>query len=253
MRRTTDGAPASRRSPRLTPATLLLAAVGLLAADWGYRRVGDSLIAGGLLDETAHLLTALLVLWAIGRSACERFMTPTLIASVAIDIDHVPARLGLQWLTAGTPRPYTHSLLTIALLLAAAVLWRRRRWVTLGLALGVSLHFFRDLAESGTGVSLLWPWSDHAFTLPHGGYLATMAAVVLIDAARCAPWRRPLHGSQASIRMKPNAIPGRIEPDVGERREKQMPAASLNSASALPPGREPQSQPADLAIRSPSG
>jgi membrane-bound metal-dependent hydrolase YbcI (DUF457 family) len=52
----------------------------------------------------------------------------------------------------------------------------------LGLALGVLLHFFRDLAEGdGAGVSLLWPLSDHAFSYPHATYLVLMACVLAAD------------------------------------------------------------------------
>jgi membrane-bound metal-dependent hydrolase YbcI (DUF457 family) len=125
-----------------------------------------------------------LVLWALGRTACRRFLIPALIASVAIDLDHVPGQLGAHWLTAGTPRPYTHSLLTIVVVLGVALVGRRRRDVALGIALGLAIHFFRDLSEPGSGVALLWPWSDHSFSLPHGSYVASMALVVLFDASR---------------------------------------------------------------------
>ena len=109
---------------------------------------------------------------------------PALIGSVAIDVDHIPQYLGYYFLTAGTPRPYTHSLLTIAVLLsiAFALVIRRHRLLFLGLALGVALHFFRDLAEgNGNGVALLWPFTDHAFSYPHSTYLALMACVVAAD------------------------------------------------------------------------
>lgn len=47
---------------------------------------------------------------------------------------------------------------------------------------GVLLHFLRDLAEgNGSGVSLLWPLSDHAFSYPHTTYLALMAGVIATD------------------------------------------------------------------------
>lgn len=170
---------------RLTPAALGAAVLGLVAFDWGSQLAGGSFFPGGPLDELAHLLTTLLVVWALGRRARERFVVPALLASVLIDVDHVPDRLGIDVLTAGTPRPYTHSLLTIGALLVAALLWRRRRDVLLGIALGLAIHFWRDLAEPGTGVALLWPFSYHSFSLPHAGYLIAMLAVVAVDAYRC--------------------------------------------------------------------
>jgi len=166
----------------LSPVTLAVTAVLLAGADWGTRLAGDTVIPGGPLDEIAHLLTTLLLFWALGPRARERFLVPALIASVAIDLDHIPGRLGVDWLTAGTPRPYTHSLLTIAIVLASASVVRRRRDLLLGIAIGLAVHLWRDMGEGDSGVSLLWPISDHSFQYPHGAFVAVMAALVLIGA-----------------------------------------------------------------------
>jgi inner membrane protein len=168
---------------------LVLAAGGLGLTDWAYRRVGST-VSGGALDETAHALTMLLVLWALGRRSYGPPMVPALVGSVAIDVDHIPRELGKCWLTAGTPRPYTHSLLTICVLLIVAGLWRRRRMAIVAVALGVSVHFMRDLAESSAGVSLLWPWSNRPFTIPHSAYLAGVALLIAITAMRSGWGRR---------------------------------------------------------------
>ena len=189
----------------LSPVTLAIAALVLAAADWGYRLAGDGFAPGGPLDETAHLMTTLLILWALGPRICKRFMVPALIASVAIDADHIPGQLGATWLTAGTQRPYTHSLLTIVVVLAIAALWRARRDVVLGVAIGLALHFFRDLAEGDAGVSLLWPVSYHSFQYPHAVYVAIMVVVVMIDAARCA-------GVDRSIERRLSRQTGRLRP-----------------------------------------
>jgi inner membrane protein len=197
---------AIRRALRLTPASLTVAALGLAAADLAYRSVGDSVFPGGALDEVCHLLTTLLVLWALGPRV-RRFMVPALVASVLIDTDHVPAQFGVYWLTEGTPRPYTHSLLSIAVVLIVAVLWPRRRDVALGVAIGLALHFWRDMAEGGAGVSLLWPVSRHAFQYPHAYYLALMAVVVAVDAGRLLTRDR-----RRSSRLRDVPIPTRSPP-----------------------------------------
>lgn len=169
-----------------TPAGLALAAGGLVLSDRLSRVGGDAVLPGGPFDEIAHGLTALLVIWALGRAVSERFMVPALIASVTIDLDHVPQLLGTDVLTVGTPRPYTHSLLTIVVALVAARLWRTQggRRVALGVALGLALHFWRDLCESSTGVSLLWPFSDHVFALPFWSYAGVLVVVVAVIARR---------------------------------------------------------------------
>lgn len=166
----------------LSPLEVLACAAVLFLADWAYRRTGDSFIPGAPLDETAHLLTALLLLQALPRRQRAGLIGPALLASVAIDLDHIPQDLGFQFLTLGTPRPYPHSLLTPLLLLAPALAFRRRRALFLGLALGVMLHFFRDLAEGGgSGVSLLWPLSEHSYGYPHATYVALMICVAAAD------------------------------------------------------------------------
>ena len=172
-----------RPSPRL----LVAVTVVFVLADWASRLAGDSVVPGGPLDETAHLLTTLIVLWALGRHICDRFLVPALVASVAIDVDHVPGALGDDVLTQGTPRPYTHSVLSVLVVLLAAALWRSRRDVLLGVAIGLTIHFWRDMAESDTGVSLAWPVSDHRFVLSHTGYLLAMAVFVIVAAARSRP------------------------------------------------------------------
>jgi inner membrane protein len=181
-----------RAAFRLSTTALAIATALLFAADWGSRLAGDSLLPGAPLDETAHFLTTLLIFWALGPRLNRRFLAPALVASVAIDLDHVPARLGAQWLTAGTPRPYTHSLLTVAAVMLIALVWRRRRNLWLGVAIGLAIHLWRDMGEGSAGVSLLWPFSYHSFQYPHGLYVAVMALFVLVDALRCRGWSRAI-------------------------------------------------------------
>lgn len=180
---------------RWPPLAWFAAAAGLFVfADQADQHIGTSVLLGAPLDETAHVLTALLVIWALGGVAC-RFLLPALVASVAIDLDHVPRDLGQTWLTDGTPRPYTHSLLTIAVVLLVAALAKRRREIAIGVALGLVIHFWRDLAEPGTGVALLWPLSSVSFSLPHASYLVVMAVTIVAGLVR-AVRRRPSEGGR---------------------------------------------------------
>jgi inner membrane protein len=111
-----------------------------------------------------------------------------LAGSVLIDLDHLPLIAGSDALTRETNRPVTHSLLTIGFLaLLALVPWRRWRWIATGLAAGVATHFTRDLATSSAGVPLLWPLSDHGFTVAYAVYVT----VLLAAAAVC--WLRGAH------------------------------------------------------------
>lgn len=181
------------------PLPLLVAAALLALADWGSRLAGDSFIPGGPADETAHLMTTLLVVWALGPRVARRLVVPALLASVLIDGDHIPQYLGTRVLTEGTARPYTHSLLTLVVVVGLAAAWRRRREPLLGVALGLAIHFWRDLSESGSGVALLWPLRDTSFSLPHGAYLLVMAGVVAVVAARLATRPTSVHRSAPGL------------------------------------------------------
>jgi hypothetical protein len=175
---------------------VLAAGAVLIAADYGCQLTAGSVAVMGPLDEVAHLLTMLFVLWAVGCRVDRPFAKAALVMSVAIDADHVPQYLGWYGLTQGTPRPYAHSLLTILILAAAAVLFARRaaraagaRWsrlaqIFLGLIVGVGVHLWRDMAEPASGVSLLWPVSYHSFRFAHWTYVVAMAAIGIVCATR---------------------------------------------------------------------
>lgn len=151
----------------------------------------------GVLDEPAHLATGvlvILVLIAVLPSPPKlALVVAALVASVAIDLDHIPQYLGWQGLTEGAPRPYTHSLLTpLALCALAAVSVGHVRAIALGAALGVGAHLLRDVATA-KGVALLWPATSAAWRMPYWAYLAVLvlAAGVAIACASGARWSSP--------------------------------------------------------------
>lgn len=163
------------------PRLVLTGAVAFLVDQTLYQLAGSPVGLQGPLDETAHLLTTLMLFWAIRRPAFDRLLLPALIASVAIDVDHVPGRLGYDWLTAGTSRPYTHSLATIVVVLIVASMSRTRRELFLGVAIGVGSHLWRDLAEpSGSGIAAVWPFANTTCTIPSAVYLCGMAGLGLV-------------------------------------------------------------------------
>jgi inner membrane protein len=159
----------------------LLAGVAL-AFDAADRRVPFSVLASGPLDEVAHLASGALGLLALACfiDAPRRFYVAGLIASVAIDLDHIPLYLGLG--NQGQ-RPVTHSLATVVVIVAAAAASRRHRAVLVGVATGLLIHFARDIAEGPPGVRMLWPLRDTAWAASYGwflGMIITFTAVRLI-------------------------------------------------------------------------
>lgn len=178
------------RSASWPPGPLLLAGSAALVAialiDWWLSAAPRGLLARGVTDETAHLLTAIILALALVPGHLpSRFLASVLIGAVVIDLDHLPLILGSDLLTRDTNRPLTHSLLVVIIALAAVLLLPRRwRWIALGIAAGLAAHFWRDLATSTAGVPLLWPIDGYGFRLPYGIYFA-----VLVICLGFAVWR----------------------------------------------------------------
>jgi membrane-bound metal-dependent hydrolase YbcI (DUF457 family) len=159
---------------------LLLAAVAL-AFDAADRRIPFGVWTTGPVDEVAHLATAALGLLVLARftAAPRRFYVAALIASVAIDVDHIPLYLGL--LGNQAQRPVTHSLTTVAVFAAAAAVSRKHRAVLGGVATGLALHFARDIAEGYPGVRVFWPLQDTSLMASYWWFLGM---IVVFSAAR---------------------------------------------------------------------
>jgi hypothetical protein len=176
---------AELRSVRWWAGPLLLAAVAL-AFDAADRGISFGLWTTGPIDEVAHLCTAALGLLVLACfiDAPRRFYVTALIASVAIDLDHIPLYLGL--LGNEAQRPVTHSLSTVAVFAAAAVADRRHRAVLGGVATGLVLHFARDIAEGYPGVRVFWPLQDASWMVSYRWFwgmiiVLTVARLVLVS------------------------------------------------------------------------
>ena len=167
--------------PVLWWASPLVLAAAALALDATDRRIPFGVWTTGPVDEVAHLSTAALGLLVLARfiDAPRRFYVAALIASVAIDVDHVPLYLGL--LGNEAQRPVTHSLSTVAVFVTAAAASRRHRAVLAGVATGLVLHFARDIAEGYPGVRVFWPLQGTSWMVSYRWFLGM---IVVFTAAR---------------------------------------------------------------------
>ena len=141
------------------------------------------MLVGGL-DEIAHLATGILAITGLARQRPPRFAGSLLLASVAIDLDHIPLWMGIKRLNRGTPRPYPHSLLTLLVVAMLGILWRGQRLAVLGAFVGIALHFWRDLSGPGGGVALLWPVTRRSFSVGYPWYAITIAILVILTIRR---------------------------------------------------------------------
>ena len=183
---------------------VLVAGAMLVAGNTVWDHLDGQNLAG-LADWTAHLGTSLLILNLLPVRWRRPILAPALIFSVVIDADHIPQRFFHSYiLTEGTPRPYTHSWVTPAAALLIALAWPRGRAFCIGAAVGLCLHFLRDLAEApGSGVSLFWPFTKHAYHYGQSRYLEIMAGVFVLNLVRLALARG------GPIRAEAGSPPGR--------------------------------------------
>lgn len=165
--------------------------------DWLTGWHGMNFAMRGLLDEPAHLATALIILGALvqirGSLPDPRFIATMLICSVAIDVDHLPAEFGSDALTNGTPRPYTHALwlvivLTLAWACVRSLLMRSGRsrpatveLILAGAACGVAAHFVRDIATAP--ISFWWPVTDAPVQVPYWWYVTALLVIIALPSA----------------------------------------------------------------------
>jgi membrane-bound metal-dependent hydrolase YbcI (DUF457 family) len=181
-----------RRADLTLPVAALVAAVLTLDLLWALIEGSTGSIAYGIIDEPAHLATCAIALAVVvvltGVRLPPRFLGAALVSSVAIDLDHLPGYLGTHLLTGSMPRPYTHSLLLVAVLVAAGALSKRkdRRQIWLGIAFGVAAHLLRDLA-TGPGVAFLWPLVVAPIKIPYVLYAGALLAAMIA----CLPRRSP--------------------------------------------------------------
>jgi len=179
------------------PVGILLAAYAF-GTDWRIAWHGLNFTLRGMIDEPAHLATALVVLGAItrfrGRAPSPKFGWTMLACSVLIDLDHLPAEFGTNTLTNGTPRPYTHALWTVIVLTLA---WASARYVAVrkerlrpataelvlaGAAWGVAAHFLRDIATAQ--MSFWWPLTDIAVQVPYWWYVTALLVIIALGPVR---------------------------------------------------------------------
>jgi inner membrane protein len=196
-------------------AGVLLAAYAF-GTDWLISWHGLGFVLRGLIDEPAHLATALVVLGAItrfrGSPPEPKFWVTMLICSVLIDVDHLPAEFGIDALTDGTPRPYTHALWTVLVLILAwgVARYRARRngrprpataeLVLAGAAWGLAAHFLRDIATAP--MSFWWPVTDMSVEVPYWWYVVALFVIIALGPVSLAV-RNPARADHVEISKCP--------------------------------------------------
>lgn len=168
------------------PAAALAALVVVVVAVQGVLALEPPTLLLGAADWTGHLATTAIILAAIPLRLPPGLVAGAFLA-ILIDLDHLPDLFGGEGITEATPRPVSHSLLTVLAVggIAAAVRARAPRYGDLaaGVAIGVPMHLLRDVF-TGPGVALFWPLDTGAV---EGPFLVYLTGLVLL--AVHAAWR----------------------------------------------------------------
>jgi inner membrane protein len=199
----------------LLPASLAAIALGFDAVD---RVTPYSFVTTALLDEPSHFATTALCVLALRRITALRkpFVMAALIASVAIDLDHLPGYFGIHWTAPAHGRPYTHSVATVIVLMVVWVATSRWRSAIAGALFGLVTHLIRDICEGPPGVLLYWPFSDHVVVADRATFWVLIILSLVI--AIC-PW--PTRFSA-------------VRPEQGQVQFQGHPSADLARRSDLP-------------------
>jgi hypothetical protein len=202
------------------PVSLALAAACVFV-DRAIPWQGMSFMVRTVIAGPCHVANAFVLLGAItrfrGAPPNPKFIASMVACALVIDLDHLPLEFGSSALTVGTPRPYTHALWVLALLIAAAV--ATRHWsskptpgyLLAGAAWGVGAHSLRDVATAP--MSLWWPLSDAAVQVPYWWYVLALALMIVMPPLRSgvsdAPDEQQRSGSAASAEARTGLFSGR--------------------------------------------
>lgn len=156
---------------------------------------GLTFVPRAFVDEPCAVATALVTLGAItrfrGAPPDPKFGWSLLAWSVLIDIDYLPQEFGNSILTKGTPRPYTHALWVLVVLIAATLVvscWGQRAktpasaatvQIVSGAAWGIGVHFIRDLATAP--MSLWWPVTNRPVQQPYWCYAMELLIIAAMS------------------------------------------------------------------------
>lgn len=137
------------------------------------------LVVLGVLDQTAHLATALIVFFLVAPYTSGYFKLGVIAGTVLIDLDHIPALWDSALFTTQDGRHVSHSILTIAIMLGLVwILKGSAQRAMLGVALGIMVHFFRDLATGG--IPLWWPIDSQTVEISYVVYMTTLGFLAAI-------------------------------------------------------------------------
>lgn len=150
----------------------------IIVADDLLVRYEPSRVVTGLLDESAHLATASLLVAALPLPRSDPFLLGALAGAVLIDADHLPGEFGWDIITRGSGRPMPHSLPTIGLTLLITTLARGPwRAALSGATCGLLTHLMRDGATGG--MPLWWPRDKRRVQIPYAWYFMLLAGAGL--------------------------------------------------------------------------
>ncbi len=153
-------------------------------------RGAEGLLHHAIVDWSAHILTALVILGAIRAVGFPVYWPMALFGAVIADADYLMIREGTMEQLGDSSRGVLHTLGPALAVIAIGLAIRPLRVFLLSLGIAMLTHILRDSATANT--AFLWPLDDHVFHLRYSLYLAILVAFTLVTTGIVALGARPL-------------------------------------------------------------
>jgi hypothetical protein len=150
----------------------------------------EEILTHGIVDETAHILTALVIFSAIRAVGFPVNWPMVLFGAVIADADYLMIGEGMMEQLGDSSRGWLHTAGPALGVILVGLAIPPLRVFLLSLGIAMLTHIMRDSATAET--AWLWPVNDHVFHLRYSFYLAILVAFGLITTGIVALGARPL-------------------------------------------------------------
>lgn len=153
-------------------------------------RGSEEVLVHGIVDETAHILTALVIVSAIRAVGFPVNWPMVLFGAVIADADYLMIRDGMMHELGDSSRGWLHTAGPALGVILVGLAIPPLRVFLLSLGIAMLTHILRDSATART--AWLWPIDDQSFHLRYSYYLAILVAFSLVTTGIVALGARPL-------------------------------------------------------------
>lgn len=181
--------PPSEVAVRLLAMLMAPAMVIIMGVDLRLRGE-EGLLYHAMVDWSAHVLTAVVILSAIRALGFPVNWVMVGFGAIIADVDYLMIREGMASQLGDSSRGVLHTVAPAVGLIAVGLVIPPLRVFLLSLGIAMLTHVLRDSATAET--AWLWPLDDHVFHLRYSWYLTILVVCTLVTTGIVALGARPL-------------------------------------------------------------